>query len=60
MWKLCREDLEMKKLNEKELSNTNGGREIPTVNLVPKIIYKYIRHHAGDGLNKPGWRIPGQ
>ncbi|ENK0838691.1 bacteriocin [Clostridium sporogenes] len=50
----------MKKLNEKELSNTNGGREIPTVNLVPKIIYKYIRHHAGDGLNKPGWRIPGQ
>jgi len=51
----------MKNLNEKELLNTNGGRKVPpTINVTVKIASKYIRNHAGDRLNKPGWRIPGQ
>ncbi|ENJ9653618.1 hypothetical protein AB2T14_001228 [Clostridium botulinum] len=47
----------MKKLNEKELLNTNGGR----------IYYSGIIKHAWENRdkiskgfqNRPGWRLPG-
>lgn len=51
----------MEKLNEKELLNTNGER-LPTVPVWNKALGKYIWENidkVGNGLNKPGWRLPG-
>lgn len=55
--KLYEGELKMKKLNEKELLNTNGGR----------IYYSGIIKHAWENRdkiskgfeNRPGWRLPG-
>ncbi|MGU9538446.1 hypothetical protein ACQX0N_05540 [Clostridium tepidum] len=48
----------MKKLNEKELLNTNGGYIQPIAPKVGKYIYAH-RKQIADAIPKKRWRGPG-